>query len=127
MVIAGTSAFGLGFFPCSAGCPGIEGEFTDTMHSVMAAIHYIAFGLSPLVLAINSRQTTPKGFRAFSIFATVFGGFFLLSQFTGWGPNGITQRIGLTTLDLWMMATAMLLLRAQPMTTRLFPAGEAPI
>jgi hypothetical membrane protein len=111
MVIAGSSALALGIFPCSPGCPGIDAGFTDRMHSSAAAVHYITFGLSPLVLAVDSRGFTPGAFKALSIFATVFGGAFLFSQFTGWGPNGITQRVGLTTLDIWMVTTAVLLIR----------------
>lgn len=107
MAIAGSSALALAVFPCSPGCPGLSGEFTDSAHSVAAVVHYVTFGLSPLVLALDSRGYTSRGYKAFSILATLFGGAFLFSQFTGWGSNGITQRIGLTTLDVWMMATAV--------------------
>ena len=112
-MLAGLSALGLGIFSCSPGCPGIGGEFTDKMHSTMAVIHYAAFGLSPLLVAFSTRRITPSAFRAYSIGAALFGGAFLVAQFTGWGPNGLTQRIGLTTLDLWMLTTALTLTRPE--------------
>lgn len=120
-VLGGVSALALGIYVCSPGCPGIGGEFTDTMHSVSAVVHYISFGASPLVVAFDARRVTPSGYRAFSVVAGLVGGSFLLSQFTGWGPNGLTQRAGLTTLDVWMMVTAVMLYRT---TSRRTPPGH---
>lgn len=111
MAVAGSSALALAVFPCSPGCPGLDGEFTDSMHSIAAVVHYISFALSPLALALDSGGFTSRRFKALSILAGLFGGAFLFSQFTGWGPNGITQRIGLTTLDVWMMGTGVALIR----------------
>lgn len=111
MAIAGSSALALAVFPCSPGCPGLNGEFTDSAHSVAAVVHYITFSLSPLFLALDSGSFTSRRFKFFSLFATLVGGAFLFSQFTGWGSNGITQRVGLTTLDVWMMSVAVALIR----------------
>lgn len=106
IALAGTSALALAMFPCSPGCPGIGGELTDKGHSISAIVHYISFGLTPAVVAIEARRTAGRAYLAISITASVVAGVFFISQFTGWGPNGVTQRIGLTTLDLWMALTA---------------------
>lgn len=106
IVLAGTSALALAVFPCSPGCPGIGGELTDKGHSISAVVHYISFGLTPIVVALEARRYAGRRYLAASVIAGLIAGVFFLSQFTGWGPNGITQRVGLTTLDLWMVATA---------------------
>ncbi|MFP5299049.1 MAG: DUF998 domain-containing protein, partial [Actinomycetota bacterium] len=110
-MIAGVSAVTLGIFVCSPGCPGFGTSLTDTMHSIGAVVHYVSFGLSPLIAAATTRHVTPPGYRWFSLVAGLVGGSFLYSQFTGWGENGITQRVGLTTLDIWMIVTAIVLMR----------------
>ena len=95
MTVAGLASFGVAAFPCTEGCPGF-GSFTDTAHILFAGLHYTAFGLTP---ALQSRRPG----------VLVLGGLAgvaLLIHATGLGPNGLFQRIGLTTLDAWMIATA---------------------
>lgn len=106
IVLAGTSALALAAFPCSPGCPGIGGELTDKGHSIAAIVHYFTFGLTPLVVALEARRVAGRSYVLVSIAASLFAGGFLVTQFTGWGDTGLTQRIGLTTLDLWMVVTA---------------------
>ncbi len=97
LAIAGVSALAVAAFPCSGGCPGaVSGNFTDKAHVVAATIQYVSLALTPLLLG-----RTPFNIAAFAI-----GGLALAMQGAGIGPNGMMQRIGLTVLDIWLMATA---------------------
>ena len=95
MTVAGLASFGVAAFPCTEGCPGF-GSLTDTAHILFAGLHYVSFGLTPV---LHSRKP---------VVLTIAGlaGLALLIQATGLGPNGLFQRIGLTTLDAWLIATA---------------------
>ncbi|MGH2730570.1 MAG: DUF998 domain-containing protein [Actinomycetota bacterium] len=103
MTVAGISSFGVAVFPCSAGCPGPE-TVTDTGHILFAGVHYVALTLVPI---LQSR----------SVFArAVIGvaGTALSLHALGFGPNGALQRLGLTTLDLWLVISALTAFREPP-------------
>jgi hypothetical membrane protein len=102
MTIAGISSFGVAVFPCTAGCPGPE-TVTDTAHIVFAGAHYVALVLVPIL------QSRSKFARA----VTTIAGTALSLQVLGFGPNGAMQRIGLTTLDAWLVITAFKAARAR--------------
>ena len=96
LLLAGITSFGVAAFPCTEGCPG-NGAFTDLMHSGMAAIHYGALLATPVLLSRSP----------LSVATTVIAGLALALHVFGPGPNGLMQRIGLTTLDLWLIGTAL--------------------
>ncbi len=99
LLVAGIASFGVAAFPCSSGCPA-GGAVTDLGHAVAAGLLYIAFALTPV---LQSRAPL-------DLAATVIGGMTLVSHVGGIGPSGLMQRIGLTTLDAWMVLTAVRLL-----------------
>jgi hypothetical protein len=101
LAIAGVGSLSVAAFPCTEGCPG-AGEFTDTAHTVAAGLHYIAFALVP-VLASKDRRT---------LIISGIAGTALALHGLGLGPGGLLQRIGLTILDAWLVATALRYLRA---------------
>lgn len=105
LATAGVGSFGVASFPCTEGCPG-AGELTDTGHAVAAGLHYMAFVLTP-VLASRKRS---------SVLASAIAAVALGMHVGGLGPNGLMQRIGLSTLDLWLVAAALQYLRGQSAT-----------
>lgn len=101
LATAGVGSMGVAAFPCTEGCPGM-GEVTDTGHAIAAGIHYAAFIATP-VLASKKRSALA----ASAIAAVALG-----MHVSGLGPNGLMQRIGLTTLDAWLVAAALQSLRS---------------
>ncbi|MFN2489837.1 MAG: DUF998 domain-containing protein [Actinomycetota bacterium] len=108
VAVAGASAFAVALFPCTQGCPG-PGRFTDDAHTLAAGIHYVSLTAAPLVAAWAFRRDRP-GFAAFCTAAGSIAGMSLVAQTAGLGANGLLQRIGLTTDDVWMGMTAFPLL-----------------
>jgi hypothetical membrane protein len=102
LVAAGIASLFVAAFPCTEGCPG-SGSFTDVAHTLSAGTHYIAFAGGTLVAARLARSAR---FRSWSLAAGVAGAGALIVHATGAGPNGLFQRIGLTTLDLWLASMA---------------------
>jgi hypothetical membrane protein len=96
MTVAGISSFGVAVFPCTAGCPGLE-TVTDTGHILFAGVHYVSLTLVPI---LQSRSVLARG-------VTVMTGTALGLHALGSGPNGALQRLGLITLDLWLVITAL--------------------
>jgi hypothetical membrane protein len=95
-VVAGLSSLAVAAFPCSEGCPG-DGEFTDTAHGLAAGAHYVSLIAMGLVA---SRSVAARA-------VVLAAGGALLLHASGIGPNGGLQRLGLTTLDLWMITLAV--------------------
>ena len=105
MTLAGLSSLGVAGFPCTLGCPGAGTSFLDTGHAVMAGIHYATFTAAPLLLSFEESASNRR--RTFSAVIAIVAGAALTAQVMGWGPNGLMQRIGLTTNDIWMMVMAL--------------------
>jgi hypothetical protein len=105
LTIAGLTSLGVAAFPCTEGCPG-AGSITDTMHSVMAGVHYVALLLTPIL----------AGPPLWGPASSVVAGLALSAHVFGPGPNGLMQRIGLTVLDAWLIA-AVLRAREEPAET----------
>ena len=108
LALAGVGSMGVAAYPCTEGCPG-PGELTDTGHFLAAGLHYVAFTATPL-LASRSRPAR----LAAAVAAVALG-----MHAIGIGPNGLLQRVGLTTLDAWLVAAAVKELRA--------PSGRASV
>lgn len=100
LTMAGAASIAVAAFPCTEGCPGAVTP-TDLGHTISAGIHYVAFALTPL---LQDRKPT-------TIALALAAGGALLAHGTGVGPNGLLQRIGLTTLDAWLLLTALETLR----------------
>lgn len=95
LTVAGLASWGVAAFPCTEGCGG--SEFTDRAHGVAAGILYLALTLAPV---LHSRRPS-------SVFTSVVAGIALTMHVAGIGPGGMLQRIGLTTNDAWIVATAL--------------------
>jgi hypothetical membrane protein len=94
-LVAGLASLAVAAFPCTEGCPG-SGSFTDIAHVIAAATHYVALvGMALLASRTPGARIVVLG-----------AGVALLLHGTGIGSNGALQRLGLTTLDAWMIATA---------------------
>ena len=116
MTLAGLSSLGVAAFPCSEGCPGAGTSFTDTGHAVAAGLHYATFTAAPLLLSFD--ESARGGHRTFSALAAIVAGLALSAQVLGIGPNGLMQRIGLTTNDVWMIVTALTSANSMPRPPR---------
>ena len=90
------ASLGVTAFPCTEGCPGPE-TFTDTAHIVSAGLLYVALSATPVL-----QERTP-----YAVATTAIAGVALALHVTGLGPNGLSQRVGLTTNDLWLVVTAL--------------------
>jgi hypothetical protein len=100
LATAGMASFGVAFFPCTERCPG-PGEATDTAHTLAAGIHYVALVAAPLLVSRERK----------ALFVSVVAAIALGLHGIGVGPNGLLQRIGLTTLDIWIVSLALGYLR----------------
>ena len=109
MVVAGISSFGVAAFPCTSGCPGLGSTFFDTAHVVVAGVHYLALTNAPLSIWWE-RRSGP--YARFCLVMAVATGVALTGQALGLGTNGLMQRIGITLSDVWMIATAVLMMRS---------------
>ena len=117
LAATGLSSLGVAAFPCTAGCPG-AGEFTDTVHGIVAGANYISFVSAA---ALSGQATARSGrvkYSRLSRLAAGAGGIFLLLHVSGLGPNGLFQRLGLTTLDAWMVGSAVTALRRRAVNAR---------
>ncbi|MDQ3954657.1 MAG: DUF998 domain-containing protein [Actinomycetota bacterium] len=110
LAAAGLTSLGVAAFPCTEGCPG-PGEFTDTAHGVVAGAHYFSFALAAVLSAWEAGKLGRVRYARWSRLAAGAGGVFLLLHVTGLGPNGLFQRLGLTTLDAWLAGSALSALR----------------
>jgi hypothetical protein len=103
LFVAGLASFGVAIFPCTKGCPGPDGFDTNLGHILSAGLHYGAFCSVPISIARRSNG----GYRNLSLVAGLGAALALGGHAAGLGPNGLLQRIGLTTLDLWLVFTAL--------------------
>jgi hypothetical membrane protein len=102
LVTTGLATIGAAVFPLDA---------ADDTHGAFAGIGYVTLALAPL-LAVKVFRSQRPGWAGFSlIIGTVVGLCLVISVF---GPDdtiGLFQRIGLTAGDVWIVATAVDLLR----------------
>jgi hypothetical membrane protein len=82
----------------------------DTMHGLFAGAGYITLALTPLVAAGPLRRAGRRLAASLSIAVGVGAGISLLAT-TATDLNGLFQRIGLTIVDVWIVATAVEILR----------------
>lgn len=110
LAAAGLSSLGVAAFPCTEGCPG-PGEFTDTAHGVVEGVHYFSFALAVALSAWEAGRLGRIRYAGWSRLAAGAGGVLLLLHAAGLGSNGLFQRLGLTTLDAWLVSSALYALR----------------
>jgi hypothetical protein len=97
LAAAGIASLGVATFPCSPGCPG-EGAFIDLAHAVSAGLFYMSFTLTPV---LHSRSP-------YAVITSVVAAV-TLSLHGLTIANGLMQRIGVTTLDVWLIVTGVAL------------------
>ena len=113
LFLAGLASLGVAAFPCSPGCPG-AGELTDTAHTIAAGTIYVALTAAP---AANALRSSSRPYARYSLATAIVAGTALAVHAFGEGPNGLFQRIGLTTNDLWLVVTAARALSRGPGAT----------
>lgn len=108
MGLAGAAALGIVAFPCSPGCPG-PGLATDDGHVLAAGTNYASFALAALstTVTFRRRHEAATGYLALSLSLALVGAAGLAAQAVGAPHDGLLQRVGLTSLDVWMVATAL--------------------
>jgi hypothetical membrane protein len=118
-VSTGIATLGVAAFPLDVSAT------IDTVHGVMATIGYATLAATPL-LAV--RPLTSAGHReaaTISLAAGVVAGLSLAATVLG-PAHGLFQRMGLTTGDLWLAASAVALLRTPVIASSCRPASARP-
>lgn len=99
----------VGAFPCTEGCPGAATSTTDLLHTVTAAIGYLALILAPVAYGLRLREALPR----FATVSLVLGGLALVGfvvRYTGLFDlplGGLQQRLLNTLADLWYVVAAV--------------------
>ncbi len=84
----------------------------DTLHGVFAGAGYVTLALTPLLAAGPLQRTGRSGWARVSIVIGVGSGLSLLTT-TATDLDGLFQRLGLTLVDLWIVASAIEILRGR--------------
>lgn len=112
IAVAGTSLIGTALFPCNPGC--VNQSFSGKMHDVFSAIPAIAIILALLLISKSmKRDIRWKNYWAYTLVTSILTMLcsFLLIFSVPEGWNGLVQRFGMGIPLLWMMVTAIRLLR----------------
>ncbi len=89
--VAGVASLVVAALPCSEGCPR-DGTTVDLIHAGAAAVFYISFTAAPILQARSL-----LAFGSSTVAAVTLG----LHGLTI--ANGLMQRIGVSTLDMWLI------------------------
>jgi hypothetical membrane protein len=84
----------------------------DTVHGVFAGAGYATLALTPLLAAGPLRHAGRSAWARLSIAIGVGAGISLLAT-TATNLDGLFQRLGLTVVDIWIVATAVEILRGR--------------
>ncbi len=82
----------------------------DTVHGLFAGAGYVTLALTPLLAAGPLRRAGRSGWARASIVVGLGAGLSLLAT-TATDLDGLFQRLGLTVVDVWIVATAIEILR----------------
>ena len=93
-----------------AAAPLGRSSYGDTVHGLFAGAGYITLALTPLLAAGPLRRAGRPAWARLSIAVGVGAGISLLAT-TATELNGLFQRLGLTAVDVWIVATAVEILR----------------
>ncbi len=100
----GVTIFGVAAFPLGR-------PTSDAVHGVFASVGYVCLTAVPLAVSV---PLMAKGHRTAAVLSAlagaVTGGFLLATAIVG-PAHGLTQRIGLTVGDTWVVISAVILLR----------------
>lgn len=113
-VVCGLATIGAAVFPCSPGCPGPGSTPTDTGHSVVATVGYLALMATPLLTARATwRRPGWHPVALASAAAGVLGTLGMVAWALGLGGDagGLLQRGFNTLVDVWWVAAGVLLVR----------------
>lgn len=109
-MVTGLSTLGVAAFPL--GSPAM-----DKAHAVFAVIGYVALASTPLLAAGPLHRSGHLGWARYSaVTAFVVAACLLASAFAS--SNGLWQRLGLTTGDVWIVLTATAMLRGSKVWQR---------
>jgi hypothetical protein len=116
--ICGLATFGAAFLPCTATCPGPGTTFTDTGHSVVAIVGYLALMATPLLAGRLLLAHGPR-WRTFALWSLAAGGLgsaMMLAWALGWfgAAGGAGQRAFNTLADVWWATAGLVILRSYP-------------
>jgi hypothetical membrane protein len=84
----------------------------DGVHGILAGAGYVTLALTPLLAAGPLRRAGRSTLANLSVAAGALAGLSLLATTTA-EANGLFQRLGLTVVDVWIVATAAELLRGR--------------
>jgi len=84
----------------------------DGVHGVFAGTGYVTLALTPLLAAGPLRRARRSTLANLSVAAGVLAGLSLLATTAG-AADGLFQRLGLTIVDVWIVATATEILRGR--------------
>jgi hypothetical protein len=82
----------------------------DTVHGALASIGYATLAATPLLAARPLAESGQREAATLSLAAGVIAGLSLAATVLG-PAHGLFQRIGLTTGDVWLAASAIAILR----------------
>lgn len=110
--ISGIGTIGAAVFPCTAGCPGFGTTFTDSAHTVVAGIGYVALIVTPLLVVPRVRPHAPALARLSLVLgALALAGFVVRNVGLTSSFGGLQQRIFNTVADIWFVAAAVWIVR----------------
>lgn len=112
-VVCGLATVGAAVFPCTAGCPGPGATMTDTGHSVVAVVGYLALMATPLLVARQLRgQDRWRGFARWSLACGLVGSALMAAWALGLfgAAGGAAQRTFNTLADVWWASAGLVLL-----------------
>ena len=95
----------------------------DAWHGVAAGVAYVTLAATPLLGCRSLRERGCRRLAALSGLVGVVTAMSLALSLTGL-PTGLLQRIGLTTGDVWIMATAIAVIVAPTTATAAHPSGR---
>jgi hypothetical membrane protein len=98
--VSGLATLGVAF------CPLDSSSVMDRLHGVFAGAGYAALAITPLFAAGPLRRAGHSRAAAASIVIGSVAGVCLAATVVG-PAHGLFQRIGLTTVDAWLVATAV--------------------
>lgn len=100
--------------PCTSGCSGFGVTTTDSAHSILAAIGYLALIATPLAVAWRVRHDDPTLAGLSWAFGLGALSLFIVANTMDLGVQGLLQRAYNTVADAWYVIAGLRIL----MTTR---------
>jgi hypothetical membrane protein len=111
----GVAVLGVGAFPL--GTPT-----SDAVHGLCASVGYVCLAVVPLAVSLPVKAQGHTRALWLSVVAGVVTGGFLIATVMVGPAHGLTQRIGLTVGDTWVLISAVILLRQSLPLTAVSPA-----